>query len=225
MDDPSCLKAIVFDFDGVILESVNIKTKAFQRLFETHPEHLGQIIRLHLENGGMSRFEKFEIIYRDFLKRPLTETESAQLGQQFSELVVEEVLRCPFVKGAEHFLTKYAKRYPLFVASGTPQSELEDIVNRRGLSHHFRGVYGSPRLKQEIIDMIVEENGWQPRDVMFIGDSINDQEAATQSGVRFIGRVAPGQLNRFQRDVAIVEDLTALDRQWEHFSKQTTMIA
>ncbi len=28
------IKAIIFDFDGVIVESVDIKTKAFARLFE-----------------------------------------------------------------------------------------------------------------------------------------------------------------------------------------------
>ncbi len=56
-------KAIIFDFDGVILESMDVKTKAFALLFKDYPEHLPAVLALHQTHGGMSRFEKFEIIY------------------------------------------------------------------------------------------------------------------------------------------------------------------
>ena len=51
--------AIFFDFDGVILESVEVKGWAFGRLFENHPEHVDEIVAFHHANGGMSRFDKF----------------------------------------------------------------------------------------------------------------------------------------------------------------------
>lgn len=77
-------KAIVFDFDGVILESMDVKTRAFRDLFEDYPEHNDEIVRFHLDNGGMSRFEKFRIIYRDILSLPLSESEFERLSTKFS---------------------------------------------------------------------------------------------------------------------------------------------
>ena len=92
-------KAIVFDFDGVILESTEIKTKAFATLFEDDPEHVDSVVAFHNAQLGMSRFEKFRLIYRDILHRPLGEDEFQRLGERFSSLVFEEIIRCPFVPG------------------------------------------------------------------------------------------------------------------------------
>ena len=148
------LKAIIFDFDGVICESVEAKTEAFRRLFENYPEHLESILQFHIQNGGMSRYEKFKIIYRDFLKLELTEEKSKELGRKFSEYSYQPVLNSEFVKGAYEFLNKYYKELFLFVASGTPQEEMISIVQERNLTRFFRKVYGSPRGKFELIDCI-----------------------------------------------------------------------
>ena len=56
------IKAIIFDFDGVIVESMDIKTQAFAHLFRKCSEDIiKKVIQLHLDNGGMSRYEKFKI--------------------------------------------------------------------------------------------------------------------------------------------------------------------
>ena len=55
------IKNIIFDFDGVILDSVNIKTEAFYKLFEQYGSKIAnQVVDYHIINGGMSRFKKFE---------------------------------------------------------------------------------------------------------------------------------------------------------------------
>ena len=56
------IKAIIFDFDGVICESVNVKTIAFKKLFADYPEHQDRIVEYHLVNGGISRYEKLRIL-------------------------------------------------------------------------------------------------------------------------------------------------------------------
>ena len=172
-------KAIVFDFDGVILESMDIKTHAFRDLFQDYPDHLDDIVRLHVENGGMPRFEKFDIIFRDLLKKPLTEDHRQELGRRFSELVFQKVIACPFVAGADRFLEKYSSRLELFVASGTPEPELRQIVEKRELGRFFRGVYGSPRTKAEIVRQIVTEKGFHPSEVLFVGDALGDYRSAS----------------------------------------------
>ena len=103
------IRAIVFDFDGVLAESVEVKTRAFARLFANEtPEAVERIVAYHRQNGGISRFEKFLTIYREILKRPLTEQMFQSLCEQFSQLVVEEVVAAPWVDGAREFLTRSA---------------------------------------------------------------------------------------------------------------------
>ena len=207
------LDAIIFDFDGVICESVAAKTEAFRKLFRDHPEHLERIVQFHTVNGGMSRYEKFKVIYRDFLKRELTEKESLQLGQWFTEYSYDSVVKSVFVRGAYEFLNKYYKKFALFIASGTPQEEMISIIEERKLGRFFQGVYGSPRTKAALITTILREKKFDADKIVFVGDSINDYTGASQTGIRFIGRIHPQCPNSFQ-DLHIekqITDLTELD--------------
>ena len=99
------IRAVIFDFDGVIAESVNVKTDAFARLFEPEgPEIVERVLEHHLANGGVSRFDKFRFYYKEFLARPLSEPELDSLCGQFSHLVVEAVIDAPWVPGAQETL-------------------------------------------------------------------------------------------------------------------------
>lgn len=205
------VKAILFDFDGVIVESVNVKTEAFRELFANEPERLPAILSFHLANGGMSRFTKFEIIYRDFLKRPLSVQRSEELGNRFSELVKEKVVTSPYVSGALEFVEKYAVSMPLFIASGTPHDELIEILFRRSLAGFFCEAHGTPRTKIEIIQDILERHNLHPAEMPFVGDAINDYKAAVQAGLPFYGRVPVGDANPFPPDISVFPDLTGLE--------------
>jgi HAD superfamily hydrolase (TIGR01549 family) len=205
------LKAIALDFDGVILESVDLKTRAFRALFKDYPQHLDRIVKLHLENGGLSRYEKFAIIYRDYLKQPLTESEKARLGREFSQSIECEILTCPYVPGALQYIKQVSEHLPLFLVSGTPETELREIVRQRQLESYFRNVYGSPRPKDILLSAVLAENGWRPAEVVFVGDSMTDFQAAQSVGVPFIGRVPHGAANPFPDSVrSIVADLKEL---------------
>ena len=205
------LTTLIFDFDGVILESVDIKTQAFVELFADFPRHREDIIKLHMQNGGMSRYEKFKIIYKEFLKRPLSDAKNRELGKTFSNLVFEKVVNCPFVCGAYEFLKKYASAFPIFVASGTPENELIEIVRRRNLAHFFKSIHGSPKTKPEIIDDIISTYNYSPEQILFIGDSTTDYEAAKCTNIRFIGRVDNDEKNIFPGHITVVKDLFELD--------------
>jgi len=206
------LKAIIFDFDGVICESVEVKTGAFRKLFQSYPKHLDQILRFHMDNGGMSRFEKFKIIYRDFLRQELTANHSRELGRKFTQYSYQAVLDSPSVKGAGEFLKKYHQTFLFFIVSGTPQEEMVSIVKEKGLGKYFQGVYGAPRLKGELLAMILKQHGLRNNEAVFVGDSRTDYEGADQVGIKFIGRLHAGYPNPFlgvQVD-AIINDLSEL---------------
>lgn len=213
------LRAVVFDFDGVILESADIKTQAFLELFRDYPEHQDAILNLHLSQAGISRFEKFKVIYRDFLREPLSPEQLQILGNQFSALVRHKILTCPFVPGAQLLLEKLQSNYLLFVASGTPETELREIVEQRGLTPFFTEVAGSPRRKAEILQDLLRAYRLQPQEMVMIGDAIADWEGARAQGIPFIGRVPPGQANPFPTEgtLAIIPDLTELAGNWKQW--------
>ena len=77
-------EAVLFDFDGVILESAEIKTRAFADLYADHPELVERIVAHHLEHVGLSRYAKFEWISRNLLGRELSAEESRRLDRQFT---------------------------------------------------------------------------------------------------------------------------------------------
>jgi phosphoglycolate phosphatase-like HAD superfamily hydrolase len=203
--------AAVFDFDGVVLESADIKTTAFRRLFDNNE----QAVAHHLAHAGISRYEKFRHITTEILGQSYDENDERRLGERFSELVLDEVLSCPFVPGARELLERRAGELPLFVASGTPEPELRHIVSSRGLAPVFAGVYGTPPTKGEILGRILRERNLESDQVVMVGDASTDLIGAREADVRFVGRVRPGGPDPFVNEsVPVVSDLTELDRRW-----------
>jgi beta-phosphoglucomutase-like phosphatase (HAD superfamily) len=187
------IRAVVFDFDGVILESTNIKTEAFLELFADYPEHQEAILQFHLNNLGISRYVKFRYVVEELMGRPYTSQDQDELGAAFSALVLEKVLCCPFVPGARETLQAMCGQLPVFVASGTPQAELEHIVAVRELRHYFVEVWGTPHKKAEILQDILARYGWRPQQVLMIGDGMSDYQAAVTAGTRFVARETADQ--------------------------------
>jgi len=191
------ISSIIFDFDGVILESVPVKTEAFRQIFAFSPDHIDEIVRFHQENGGMSRFDKFRHIYQNILHEPLSNAQFKLLSDRFSLLVENGVIDAPFVDGAAELLQTISNKYSLYIVSATPQDELIRIAQTRKISEFFRGIFGSPLKKRDHILRIIQENRFDPNKVLFIGDAVNDWEAALSCGAKFIARVMPGDTDRF----------------------------
>jgi phosphoglycolate phosphatase-like HAD superfamily hydrolase len=190
--------AVVFDFDGVLIESVEIKSRAFLELFRAHPEHHEAIRRYHLDHLGISRYEKFAWVHEELLGQHLGTDERAELGRRYSEIVFAQARSCPAVAGADRALEGLqAAGVPLYVASGTPEAELRELVEARGWARRFRAVYGSPRRKPEILRRVTRELGLGPAEVVMVGDGRSDFEAANEAHVRFVLRETADQAAHF----------------------------
>lgn len=203
--------AITFDFDGVLVESVDVKTRAFAALYEPYGYGVvASVVAYHLAHGGVSRYEKFRYFHREFLGQELTLADEKRLGEHFSTLVEDAVVASPWVPGAFEFLNRYFGELRLYVASGTPEKELRRIIARRDMEHYFHGVYGSPRSKSEILAEIVDINGIDPAQMLMIGDAVTDYEGALSAGTDFVGRVPTGQVSHFPYGVTVVSDMNDL---------------
>lgn len=201
--------AVILDFDGVLAQSVDVKTRAFAELYEPYgPDIVSRVVAYHLAHGGLSRFDKFRHFHRVFLGAPLGATDEAALGARFSALVEDAVADAPWVPGAREFLETYHRRLPLFVASGTPEDELRRIIARRSAAHYFADIGGAPLTKADIIAAVVRRGGFQHTRVLMVGDSSTDYEGARSSGVHFLGIGREGSV--FPDAIAVLPDLTGL---------------
>lgn len=181
------IKCLVFDCDGVLLDSVPVKTRAFGRLAEPYgTDAARRFVAFHTEHGGVSRYRKFEWFFREILGREITEAESQVWGKKFAEYALDEVRKCAMIAGAQATLEKWHGRLPMYVCSGTPTAELREVLRERGLAHFFAGIFGSPPGKDEILAGIIRDHpDLRPDQTLMIGDAVTDQKAAQSAGTLF----------------------------------------
>ncbi|MDN7023952.1 HAD family hydrolase [Methanoculleus sp. FWC-SCC1] len=174
-----------------------MKAEAFRETFSFIPEHQDEIVAYHLENGGMSRYDKFRHIYENILHEDLTPEQEKRLADRYAGQIFEKMLTIPFVPGAEELLRECSRLLPLYIVSATPQGEMREITRHRNLDQYFVRVYGSPKTKAECVREILAETGSSPTETLFVGDAPQDWQAARETGVRFVARVKPGDPDRF----------------------------
>ncbi|MBF0546916.1 MAG: HAD family hydrolase [Candidatus Riflebacteria bacterium] len=195
--------ALFFDFDGVLVDSVEVKTRAFARLFSQYgPAVEEKVIDHHRKNGGMTRIEKFRWYYKEFLGKPISQHEMDDLCKKFAQLVIDEVVVAPEILGATDFLEKCVPKIPCFLISATPEEEIHLIVSRRGIHSFFEEIRGAPTKKSENLSQLLQKFSLDPDRCIFFGDAETDFLAAQRCHVRFIGvlpnseapllKVAPG---------------------------------
>ena len=202
------IRALIFDFDGVILDSADLKTQAFRRMFSDCQE-IDQIVKYHRENMGISRYVKFRHIYEKILNKSYTPEDEKRLGAEFKRQALQAVLATPFVCGTEDFLKRHSEYFQCFIASGTPDTELKAIVKARMIEPFFKEVHGSPPTKTEIVHGILSRYQIKPSETLFIGDAETDRKAAEETGTHFLGRgTDPSQ---FMKPVKLLASLETLD--------------
>ena len=181
------LKGIIFDFDGVIAESVQVKTNAFAELYKHYStDVVKKVIEHHEANGGISRFEKIKLYHESFVNKAITNEEIEELANQFSKLVVRKVIDSPYVPGVFKYIQKCYKKYKLFISTGTPTEEIKQILEGREIAQYFAEVYGSPEKKTVHIEKVINKYNYLPKELMFYGDAQTDIYAAEQIEIPFV---------------------------------------
>ena len=209
MFDASRIKIIILDFDGVIVESNDIKDRAFEKIFENFPEHSEDFFQYHRKHVSVSRYAKFDYVLEKLGRVGDIELKNKLLAD-FSAYTLELMRSVPFVKGAEAFLRSMQDKLPLYLASVTPIDDLNKILDHLNIRYLFTDVYGCPPWTKPgaILDILKKENRI-PSSGVLIGDSYGDQRAANETGVHFIGRNS-GLNFEDPQPAYIIPDLTSL---------------
>ncbi len=179
---------LVFDCDGVVLDSNKVKTEAFYQATLPYGKAAAQaMVDYHVANGGVSRYKKFA----HFLEQ-IVPSHSEQKGPDLEALlkayaghVREGLLSCEMAPGLEA-LRHQTPDARWLIVSGGDQAELRDVFASRGIAEWFDGgIFGSPDTKDEIlVRELVSSNIQQP--ALFLGDSKYDYQAASAAGLDFV---------------------------------------
>ena len=179
---------VLLDFDGVIKDSVEIKSNAFMRLFDPFGQDVVIKVRNHHEeNGGMSRYEKLPLYLRWAGEEP-SDNLVKEYSKRFSKFVKQNVIDSEWVPGILDFFGKNFDKNTFFLVTATPQFEIEEILLSLNIRNFFKEVIGAPTKKTDAIQMLLEKYFIAPESSAMIGDSISDYQAAKENGVLFILR-------------------------------------
>jgi phosphoglycolate phosphatase-like HAD superfamily hydrolase len=205
------IKGIILDYDGVIAESVDVKTTAFAELYKPFGYGIVQkVVQHHRANGGISRFEKFKLYHKSYLGLDLSDREIGNLSKEFSKLVLTQVIDSPYVFGALDFFKTCQTRYDLFISTGTPIEEIKLILKAKNTHKYFKEVYGSPASKISHIREILAKYQHACDELVFVGDAIVDRDSARKAGIKFIGRITTA--DEIKEEVLLMDDFTSLIR-------------
>lgn len=179
---------VFWDFDGVIKESVGVKTEGFMGLVRDAGQDVVDRVRAHHEaNGGMSRFDKIPM-YLAWAGQSVDEDAVRVACNEFSQTVYQMVINAPWVPGVREYLMEDPHDQVFVLVSATPDTELKSIVADLGLRHCFVSVHGSPVGKAEVISTMLESGRWTANQAIVVGDSHTDRQAAAVNGVPFLFR-------------------------------------
>lgn len=200
------LKAAIFDWDGTITDSNNIKTEAFVELFQNAcPQAAGYIRKYQQNRGGISRFEKFRHYIRHFFHREASAAELEDFGRRYAALCRQKLLNAPFIPGAVETLRKLScAKIPVFIVTGSPAAEIRELAAARNLLPLIHHIYGSPPTKDVLLAVLLAENRLVPEETVFFGDAPADCEAARINQIPFIGICPDGKTSPFPPHTTVV---------------------
>lgn len=186
---PDQYKVILWDFDGVIVESNKIRESGFRKVLEQFPEaQIESLIIFHNLNGGLSRYVKFRYFYEVICKSSISEEKIQYLADSFSEIMLEKLGSKEYlINDTVKFIESNSNSIEMNIVSGSDQNELRILCSRLDIDKNFKSICGSPTPKNTLVAGYLKNSKFKKEEVCLIGDSMNDYEAATINEIDFFG--------------------------------------
>ncbi|MFT4801032.1 MAG: HAD superfamily hydrolase (TIGR01549 family) [Flavobacteriaceae bacterium] len=183
------MKTILWDFDGVILDSMTVRDWGFEEIFKSFDkEKVKELLDYHRFNGGLSRYVKIRYFFEKILKRQISDEEILEYASRFSEIMLKELINPKnIIQETLEFIKNNYKKYNFHIVSGSDGKELNFLCEKLNISDYFISIQGSPTPKNTLVEVLLKENNYDLKETCLIGDSINDYEAASKNKILFFG--------------------------------------
>lgn len=192
------IRCVAFDFDGTLVDSNEIKRRAFFEVVSDHDPEGSVVAEVLDEIRPGNRFAVAREIARLLIERGTLPDDRRVEGlvhgwvEAYTRRCEEAISRCPEIPGATAALESLAARgIALYVNSATPEAPLLRLLRLRSMDRHFRRAYGGPPSKLANLRSIREDAGVALEELLFVGDGEDDRRAAEAFGCHFAGVVRP----------------------------------
>jgi len=162
-------KIILFDFDGVIVDSFELAFKA------------NKTIRPNLTKRDY--FKCFEgNIFEEFQKLNKKRTSDSK---RFFRIYIPKLFKLPVINGIPKILKLLAIKYRLIVISSTISSPIREWLDKHNLADYFIEIMGADVHKSKIekIKMVFKKYKVGVNDCVFITDTLGDILEAKNAGL------------------------------------------
>lgn len=183
------IKNILWDFDGVILDSMPIRDYGFTKIFEEFDKNIvDKLLEYHTLNGGLSRFHKIKYFYNNLLNKEISEEQIKVYANKFTIIMKEQLSNKKYlIQDSVAFIKSNYKNYNFHIVSGSEHHELNYLCEKLDLTDYFLSINGSPTPKNDLVQKLLEKEKYKKDETILIGDSINDFEAAYINNIDFYG--------------------------------------
>ena len=180
-------KSMVFDCDGVILNSNKIKTYAFRVATSSYgAEATNELISYHLLNGGVSRYEKFDYFIKRILNIKFQKEKLLNKLLFDYNIITEDLLSKSELTYGLQELRNLSLDISWSIVSGGDEIELRKIFEKKRIDYLFDGgIYGSPDKKNDILTMQIDKGNIR-LPALYLGDSKLDHQVSVANGLDFI---------------------------------------
>jgi phosphoglycolate phosphatase len=211
------IKCVVFDFDGTLVDSNDIKREMFYevaRPWDASGEIVSEVFELW---PSADRYEKTRRIAEGLIERHLlpqhssAETWGARLANDYTLYCEQAITNCAERPGASKALQSLSDMgMLLFVNSGTPTKPLLSLLKLRNWDHFFQAAYGVEGSKADNLKRIALDSGTAPHEMVHVGDQRDDWQGAEQFGCHFVAMAIRDCESPVRESPLLIEDLHEL---------------
>lgn len=174
------MKLFLFDFDGVLVESLDIYEKTVSLVLNK--------INKPLTRGREEFLELFEgNFYECLVKRGVDLKEFVEASTDiFSQINYKEMKA---VTGMLPVIEELQKNNILVVISSNDSATIKEAIERYQFNGNFQEILGSDFMLSKKDKILYAINKYQtaPQDIYYIGDTTGDIKEGKQAGVKTIG--------------------------------------
>ena len=200
--------AVIFDFDGTLVDSAIAKRQAFFAIFPNTASHRAIVSGVLTEGPDGSRHRVIPLMVERLKAAgldPQGGLSADSLIRRYGIVAEDAVKQAPELPGATALLAALSPWMQLHVCSNTPEDSVRAHVAARGWRDHFTSVDGYPTQKAAKVAQVIAAGGFPPDRVAVIGDGVSDAEAARANGCRFIAIEDSGDLARAGRILGLAD--------------------